>query len=129
MKRKLRKIVSITFLSAVLLPFILVTDLYPFLRFGMFAEPLKYGYEMFSIQIKEKHSQNWLSYNPEYHGLSKSLLDIIVRRYYYTKRIEEFCDEINRIHNNSLREISVVQQIIYPHSASTTSIVYSKCYE
>jgi hypothetical protein len=131
MQSKFKKIVFILFLFAILLPFIFITDFYPFLRFGMFSEPLSNttGYRVFQLQYKTIDSDSFHVYNPELHGMSTSLFDIIVRRYYYENKTVLLCDIINRMHNNSIKEIQIIEKNITSMGTTQSTLVFTKVYE
>lgn len=82
---------------ALWIPFILLTDLYPFFRFGMFAEPVKEAIQMeqFAIRyVSYSHQQQVLS--PEQLGISS--LAYLMRNYYYRNQSAAFLENIHAIY-------------------------------
>src|SRR5436189_63115 len=95
---KLRNYVIITMLVCITIPFILLTDLFPFLRFGMFAEPVKT-----EIQ-KEYFEVSYLDDSNKEKKLDSKLIGIephffyyLGRNYYYRKESGKFLKNIAQI--------------------------------
>lgn len=76
-------------------PFILQTDFYPFLRFGMFAEPVRHKIqeEQFFLNFYDKEG-NLLKYNTQQFGLYKSKLDYLLRNHYYRNEPDVFLHKL-----------------------------------
>lgn len=72
------------------LPFIFLQDIFPFFRFGMFAEPVRYEsqYERFVVFFAKKGQKKQV-FEPESILLSKSHWDLLWRNVYYRKQIGE----------------------------------------
>jgi len=95
---KLRNYVIITMLVCITIPFILLTDIFPFLRFGMFAEPVKT-----EIQ-KEYFEVSYLDASKKEKILDSKLIGIephffyyLGRNYYYRKEPDKFLKNIAQI--------------------------------
>ncbi len=75
-------------------PFILLTDVYPFFRFGMFAEPVKRTIqtEIFSLRAVDGKGQ-YQYISPA--NLRMGSLSYLMRNYYYRGEVQLF---LNRIH-------------------------------
>ena len=59
----LKKIVIITFLILIFIPFVLIRDIFPFFRFGMFAEAIKRNSQKEVFRIRENIRSNHTSHN------------------------------------------------------------------
>ncbi|MCS6796782.1 MAG: hypothetical protein RMJ97_07465 [Raineya sp.] len=94
----MKKIIFIT-LVLVWLPFLLLTDIFPFLRFGMFAEPTKSTkQELFELYTLENGKLR--KFNTYLWGIDEGVFHYIVRKYYYQKRMNEFWEKICFTHRN-----------------------------
>lgn len=85
-------------LLLVWIPFILLTDIYPFFRFGMFAEPVKQAVqlEQFAIRYKDTNGQLHLL-SPLQSGLSS--LAYLMRNYYYRNESVQLLNHIHTIYS------------------------------
>ena len=74
------------FLLLLWLPFVLMTDLFPFMRFGMFAEPVKtvQQTEYFIITLERDNIEKVI--NPNTSGIPVQTLNYLARNSYYQKR-------------------------------------------
>lgn len=94
-------------------PFILIKTIYPFYRFGMFAEPVKTQTqkEVFEIfywtQDSIKHSLKAKDIK-----MSEALLRSIVREYYYKNQKDIFLNEIGKIYNQHHKENAIRWEIV-----------------
>ncbi|HEY8401798.1 MAG TPA: hypothetical protein VIK89_11070 [Cytophagaceae bacterium] len=76
--------VILSFITLVILPFIFLTDFFPFFRFGMFAEPVKQETQTEKFFVTFSESANTTSlFNPETVGISESSFQYMLRNYYY----------------------------------------------
>ena len=68
------------------LPFVLMTDLFPFMRFGMFAEPVKtvQQTEYFIITLERDNIEKAI--DPNTSGIPVQTLNYLARNSYYQKR-------------------------------------------
>lgn len=84
MSVKLKYTVIITLISLVILPFTLLTDVFPFFRFGMFAEPVRQDIqtEQFFVTY-QKADSSFVFFNPEKVGINESSFQYLLRNYYY----------------------------------------------
>lgn len=71
-------------LTLITLPFIMVTDLFPFMRFGMFAEPIRHDIqkEYFQIVIYPENAKEEIL-NPQLVGIEDHFYGYIIRNYFY----------------------------------------------
>ena len=97
-----KKVILIFLLVWFLVPFVFMTDLYPFFRFGMFAEPIKptQTTEMLQFWWKNAEGKSQL-FQPQMIGLTENNFGYILRHYFYTDRIEQL---FSQIHQNMLKK-------------------------
>ena len=97
---KTGKTVILVFLLLLWVPFVMQTDLYPFFRFGMFAEPVKREVqtETFGLRITDVAGKQRIV-APQETGLGS--LTYLMRNYYYRQQSDTL---LRRIH--SLSKIS-----------------------
>ena len=71
-------------LTLITLPFIMVTDLFPFMRFGMFAEPIRHEIqkEYFQIVVYPENNKE-KNLNPQLIGIENHFYEYITRNYFY----------------------------------------------
>ncbi|PKQ68917.1 hypothetical protein [Raineya orbicola] len=92
----MKKVIFITLLL-VWLPFLLLTDIFPFLRFGMFAEPVhSVRQEFFEIYTLENGKLR--KFNTYLWGIDEGVFHYLVRKYYYQNRMNEFWEKICLTH-------------------------------
>jgi hypothetical protein len=85
-------------------PFILVSDIYPFFRFGMFAEPIHQTVQTERFVICYYDLESKLKILPfETTGFEESHLLYILRSYYYRGNLEQFFSQIHQISKKSLQ--------------------------
>lgn len=84
-------------LAGVTIPFVLLNDLYPFFRFGMFAEPVARAVqtESFLLRYRDINGKRY-SVGPAAVGLSS--LPYLMRNYYYRGEAEKFLRHISQLH-------------------------------
>jgi hypothetical protein len=78
-----------------LVPFILMTDLYPLFRFGMFAESVQnpHQIEKLTIQYQEKNGI-FRDFRSDWIGLSEGHFAYLLRHYYYQDKIQQVFRQI-----------------------------------
>jgi hypothetical protein len=92
-----KKVVIVGMLAALWVPFVLLTDMYPFFRFGMFAEPVRASIQMeqFAVgYVAVDRRQQVLS--PEQLGITS--LAYLMRNYYYRNQSLTFLKHIHAIY-------------------------------
>lgn len=122
-------VITIT-LIAVTIPFILVTDIFPFLRFGMFAEPIKTNIqkEIFIITYKNNQGKEQL-FDPKKAGIEQHLFYYLVRNYYYRNESPILIKNIEKIYPTkgikcwNIKRILISDSINIP---SDTIVVYTE---
>lgn len=97
MKIRVRNIIIILSLVAVTLPFILVTDLFPFMRFGMFAEPVKHTAqtESFILTYLTREGKEKV-FDPQEIGIEPHFFFYLTRNYYYRKESTILFEKVER---------------------------------
>lgn len=86
----MKKTVIISFLLLLLLPFIFIKTVFPFYRFGMFAEPVKAAAQTEKFQVRYRQQQKWIPFKGTEFGLSKSVFAAMMRKAHYQNQVEEF---------------------------------------
>jgi len=122
-----KKIVWVTLFFALALPFIFQTTFYPFFRFGMFAEPVRFKMqEERFVLVKISPAGQAEPYVPNNIGMGKSKLDYLLRNHYYRNEMPQFLDELSTLLPDSLlhktikvfrivgQDTSVVGEIVKP---------------
>lgn len=86
----------------ILLPFILVSNFYPFFRYGMFAEPIKQGkkLEKFEIYYTTKENKKY-TFSSQKIGFRNGHFQYIVRNYYYQGKSHFL---LENLHNINIRK-------------------------
>lgn len=79
-------------LAGILFPFIFLKDVYPFHRFGMFAEPLNYQaqYEKFYIFYKKETDTTFIEIKPQNIPLNANAFEMQLRKHHYQKKHTDF---------------------------------------
>lgn len=91
-----------------MIPFIFQTTLYPFFRFGMFAEPVRYDIqEERFILMKTLSSGKTTPYVPENLGIGKNKLDYLLRNYYYRNETQQLIQHLQALLPDSALENSI----------------------
>jgi hypothetical protein len=92
-----KKVIIVSMLTALWVPFVLLTDLYPFFRFGMFAEPVRASIQMeqFAVGYVTADKQHKVL-SPEQLGITS--LAYLMRNYYYRNQSLVFLKHINAIY-------------------------------
>lgn len=93
-----RFIISILTLCGLLIPFIMQETLFPFFRFGMFAEPVKRSIqtEQFFLGASKKNG-GYDFQIAETTGIQKSKLDYLLRNYYYRNQTDQFLKQFSSL--------------------------------
>ena len=90
------KIIVIALLS-VTLPFILVTDIFPLMRFGMFAEPVKRAVQTESFILTYLTSEGKEKiFHPEKIGIESHFFFYLTRNYYYRGEAEQLFEKVGK---------------------------------
>ncbi|MDB5273045.1 MAG: hypothetical protein JWO58_1412 [Chitinophagaceae bacterium] len=110
----IRQIVIFFFLLMSFIPFLLMTDLFPFMRFAMFAETVRAipQKEFFTVEVLNARGGSQ-SLSERQIGLDDSHLNYLARRYYYNGQLDFFSTELKKsglLKDNE--KITVTQKII-----------------
>lgn len=97
MTTNIRHIVIFFFLLMSFIPFLLMTDLFPFMRFGMFAETVQSipQQEKFSVAISSADGKSQ-SLGDRQIGLDDSHINYLCRSYYYNHQLDFFASHLKR---------------------------------
>ncbi len=80
------------------IPFILITDIYPFFRFGMFAEPVKQDVQLEQFAIRYEDTQGSLHLvSPLQLGIGS--LPYLMRNYYYRQQSNVLLQNIHYVYH------------------------------
>ncbi|WP_299457708.1 hypothetical protein [uncultured Microscilla sp.] len=81
------------------IPFIMLNNLYPFWRFGMFAEPVKTQVQTEQFRVYCKDAQGKTHYfSPQSIGFDKNQFLYIARNYYYKSQTVFFLKALSSIY-------------------------------
>ncbi|MBO9699157.1 MAG: hypothetical protein J7604_03050 [Sporocytophaga sp.] len=124
MKIKLKNIIITVFIAALILPFILITDFFPFARFGMFAEPVSSvdTLKIFETEYYQYHQWHYLD-GKQFNMASESFM-YLAGNYFYRNQSKEFLLKLSQaipdtsiyawrlkqiqIHGNNLKQSDTV---------------------
>lgn len=95
---RFKKVVAFLIFVWFLVPFVFITDLYPFFRYGMFAEPIKAQQttEMLQLWCKPAH-QPLQPFRSQEIGLTENHFGYVLRHYFYSQKIEQLFRQIHEI--------------------------------
>jgi hypothetical protein len=118
-----KNIITIILFTGLLLPFVSITDFFPFLRFGMFAEPIKKDIqtEQF-IVYKTAPSGSKQIFNPEEIGINPNTFHYLCRNYYYRNEMELFADKLFIATRDTSCKLEIVKVITHHGSQQTDSL-------
>jgi hypothetical protein len=92
---QLKNVVIAGMITALLIPFILLTDIYPFFRFGMFAEKVRYSHQMETFAIRYTDIQGQIQLMQE-EQLGLPGFSYLLRNYYYRNQSKELLKHIHQ---------------------------------
>ncbi|MEY3451809.1 MAG: hypothetical protein RL711_1635 [Bacteroidota bacterium] len=113
------------FLLLLWLPFVLMTDLFPFMRFGMFAEPVKTTRQTEFFIITLKRGNNEKVIDPITSGIPVQTLNYLARNSYYQQRADELLRTVAQSEKIEAKDILRLQVITIQNTekqADTTLI-------
>ena len=96
-------------LLGLILPFILITDFFPFLRFGMFAEPIKKDIQTEQFIVYKINNKEQSLFNPELIGINPNTFHYLCRNYFYRNEMKLFSDNIFSATSSELKKIEIVK--------------------
>ena len=118
-----KNIVTTILISGLLVPFILITDLFPFLRFGMFAEPIKKDIqtEKFILYSTDASGKKTI-FNPKTIGINSNTFHYLCRNYYYRNESKLFADKLFLSTKDSLQKIEVYRTVTTANTSTTDTL-------
>ncbi|MCS6821236.1 MAG: hypothetical protein NZ551_05125 [Microscillaceae bacterium] len=114
----LKKIVILFVALGLVSPFVLLSDLYPFFRLGMFAEPVQYipQTEYFLIEYQTSHNQLFQPFQTAQMGFEDSHFQYILRYYVYQKQALKLLQILNqkqKKNNLSIKQWRIKRIVIH----------------
>jgi hypothetical protein len=118
-----KNIMTTLLFSGLLVPFVLFTDIFPFLRFGMFAEPIRNDIQtekfiLYEINLTGKRKL----FNQEKIGINPNTFYYLCRNYYYRNQMELFSDKIFSSTDPSLKKIEIFRVITNTSTHKTDTL-------
>jgi hypothetical protein len=106
MQDKLKNGITISIIILALIPFVLLTDLFPFFRFGMFAEPLKSSIQTEYFHVSVIHSDGKEEiFDPQKYSVNSADLNYLCRNYFYRQEGEKFLSNLSgAFHEKDIKE-------------------------
>lgn len=90
----MKKILFSVLLCGFFVPFVLQTDLYPFLRYAMFAEPIRYENQLEQFQVLKVSDTKKSLLDPMELGIHQSTFDYLARNHFYREEAPLFLEKI-----------------------------------
>lgn len=117
MKLNKKNIITIILFAGLLVPFILLTDIFPFMRFGMFAEPVRVELttEKFLI-YKTTDTGLKTVLQPEETGINPNTFHYLCRNYVYRNETKVFAEKLFSITGPSVASLDIFK--IVQHQAA-----------
>ena len=97
MGNKLKYFIITITLVLIVLPFILLTDIFPFLRFGMFAEPVRQETQKEKLVVTYLVNENEKEFDPKEAGIGDNTFYYLARNYYYRKEADSFLEKTSQL--------------------------------
>jgi hypothetical protein len=120
---KLKNGVTISITILALIPFVLLTDLFPFFRFGMFAEPLKSAIQTESFHVTIVHDGREEIFDPQETGVNSTDFNYLCRNYFYRKEGEIFLRNLSTaFKKKGIREWTIKRTINQGNKKSNTTV-------
>ena len=118
-----KNIVTTILLSGLLVPFILITDIFPFLRFGMFAEPIKKNIQTEKFILYKTNAIGERSiFEPEAIGINPNTFYYLCRNYYYRNESKSFADKLFKTTGDSIQKLELLKTIATINSKNTDTL-------
>ena len=121
---KLKNGVTISITLLALIPFVMLTDLFPFFRFGMFAEPLKSSIqtENFHVTIIRDDGKEE-TFDPMTINVSSNDFNYLCRNYFYRKEGEIFLRNLSIVYNQKDIREWTIRRTTYSNNKENSSTV------
>ncbi len=97
MKIKLKNIIITGFIAALILPFILITDFFPFARFGMFAEPVSSVDTLKIFEAEYFKNHQWHKLDAKQFNMASGSFMYLAGNYFYRNQSKEFLNKLSLI--------------------------------
>lgn len=112
--KKMKKVVLVSMFFWIIIPFILISDFYPFFRFGMFSEPIQSNIqtEQFVIMIATNTTKKIV--NSDEVDLGEQHFQYLVRYAYYQNKLNLLFETIKKISeqkNKNVKNIYLLRKI------------------
>lgn len=108
--------------SLLLIPFMLITDVFPLMRFGMFAEPVKEEVQTEIFLPVDKNSKKIL--DPVRIGFHGSSFQYLARNYYYRSEISDFLKKVNSMEKVKAASIDLLKVTFPPGAPEQADTTY-----
>jgi hypothetical protein len=89
-KKNIVLIVLLFIVMGIILPFIFLKDIYPFHRFGMFAEPVKHQTQYEKFYIFYNLDNQFIELEPHHIPLNANAFEMQLRKHHYQKKHADF---------------------------------------
>ena len=122
MGSKLKYSIITIALVLVVLPFVLLTDLFPFLRFAMFAEPLRREVQKEKFIVTYLINNKESEFDPKKAGIGDNTFYYLARNYYYRKEATIFLEKTSKLTSVPTKEWKL-KRITFTTSTSDTNTV------
>ncbi len=96
MKIKLKNIIITGFIAALILPFILITDFFPFARFGMFAEPVSPADTLKIFEADYYQNHQWHNLDAKQFNMASGSFMYLAGNYFYRNQSKEFLLKLSK---------------------------------
>ncbi len=118
-----KNIMTTIILTGLFVPFILITDIFPFFRFGMFAEPIRKNIqtEKFVIYSTDTNDRRRI-FDPSTIGINSNTFLYLCRNYYYRKETDLFARKIFISSGKSLKKLELLRTIDNSEKTDTIKI-------
>ena len=103
MVNKLKYFIITITLVLIVLPFVLLTDIFPFLRFGMFAEPVRLETQKEKFVVTSLLNGREKEFDPKEAGIGDNTFYYLARNYYYREEANGFLEKTSQVGNCALR--------------------------
>ncbi|HVD98127.1 MAG TPA: hypothetical protein VNB90_07965 [Cytophagaceae bacterium] len=117
---------TIILCAGLLVPFVLITDIFPFMRFGMFAEPITRSVqtEKFVIyQLDATGNKNLL--HPERIGINPNTFYYLCRNYFYRNEAELFSKKLLQLSDQQTSAVELLHLVKQDNGKTDTLYVHT----
>lgn len=112
---------TIIMFAGLLVPFVLLTDIFPFMRFGMFAEPVRRELTTEKyILYKTTSSGKKTILQPEETGINPNTFHYLCRNYLYRNEAPVFAHKIFTVVDSSIVSLEILQIVQHQNASPDT---------